>query len=193
MNGLILSYIVSRANEEIRLAIARLQVEEGGRDVARDQGSIAGYKELIGNLAAVFHLEQAFLEDNGETAPQIPDLSDDELAIYCHEAEQIRNTEEWAELTRRFCENVEMMKTRLLLTADKVRDLDLIQASYRAQASYTSVFNTLESETARRARKAEEAAREPDLPFDAEESVDIEDPVDPEPRAVADSVLAFQR
>lgn len=156
MSGLIINQIIATANYEMRMAIDRLQVEESGRDVAQDQGKVAGWKELISNLSANFHLIQALLEDNGEEPVSIPDLSDEELEAWKIDADLVRSTDEWKAVIARIEENILMLKNHLLFCAEKTRDLDIDQGKYRAQMIYQNVFEAIERELSRREAKKKE-------------------------------------
>ena len=160
MAGLVLNLLISRINYEMRMAIDRLQVEESGRDVASDQGKVAGWKELISNLSAAFHLEQLFLEDNGEEPVKLPDLEDNQVLMYQEDAEAIKVSEEWKAVTDRIQANIELLKCHLLFSAEKTRDLDIDQGKYRAQMIYQEVFESIEREVKRREDKEKQEAEE---------------------------------
>jgi hypothetical protein len=206
MSGLILTQLVTTANYEMRMAIDRLQVEESGRDVASDQGKVAGWKELIGNLSAAFHLEQYFLEDNGEDPVKIPDLSDGELETYRLDADMIRNTEEWTAVIARIQDNIDMLKSHLLFTAEKTRDLDIDQGKYQAQMIYRNIFDAIDYEIKRREAKAQEdeeamplfsedgPAGDPGLYEEDHDHEGIEPQLEEEDSlAIADRVLDFSK
>lgn len=168
MNGFALGQIVIRANEEIRIAIAKLEVEESGRDVARLQGNISGYKKLISAMCGEFHLTQVDIEDNGDFSCKLADLTDAELDVAQHDAIELQNSEEWKAVIARIDAIIVESKNYLLYCAEKSRDLDLKQGEYKGMMICNDFFSAVNDEVERRKRIAEQKAREPDLPFDDE-------------------------
>lgn len=169
MSGFALGQIIIRANEEIRMAIAKLEVEESGRDVARLQGNLSGYKKLISAMCAEFHLSQIEVEDNGESSVLLADLDDAELDVAQHDAIELQNSEEWKAVIARIDAIIEGSKNYLLYSAEKSRDLDLKQGEYKGMMICNDFFSAIENEVKRRRAIAEQKAREPDLPFEDEE------------------------
>jgi hypothetical protein len=168
--GIALGQIIISAQSEMRKAQAQLEVEEKGREVASLQGHIAGYKEIIANDAARFHLSEFMLEDTGEEPFKIPDLSDDDLETMRMDVETLTAREEWKEVLSKVELNIDSMKNSLLYCAESTRDLDICQGKYKGQEIFKSFFNSVESEVSRRAKEAEKKRKAPSL-FDEKGNV----------------------
>jgi len=168
--GFSINQIIIMAQFEMRQAIAQLQVEEKGREVASLQGRVAGYKELIANIAKNFRLTQRDLEDEGDEPCKIPDLNDDDLAMVNEDVNVLLAREEWAAVLERVESNVYSWKNSLFYDGENTRDLDIAQGKYQGQKIYESFFNAVSDEVARRAAEAAEKAKQPSL-FDKEGNV----------------------
>lgn len=168
--GFALNQIIIMAQKEMRLAIAQLQVEDKGREVASLQGRVAGYKELIGNIAHNFHLTELMLEDEGDEPVCIPDMKDEELDIVNYDARNLLAREEWKAVVERVESNVYAWKNSLFYEGESTRDLDIAQGKYKGQKIYESFFDAVQNEVERRAKKAAEKAKQPSL-FDTEGKV----------------------
>jgi hypothetical protein len=192
MNDLVLNEIIVIVNDEMRQAHIKLEFEESGREVAALQGHVAGYKLLLSYLSAEFHLVQTILEDNGERPMVIPDMSDDELAVFNHDVESFKGLEEWRRVLNKIDERTEDLKNHLLFGAEKTRDLDISQGTYKGMTVFSRLFNAVEHEVERREEKKEKEKKEMPLFKDDEESP-IEPVIDDdeEEQAVADNVTAF--
>ncbi len=162
-HGFAINQIVITAQKEMRDAIARLQVEEKGREVASLQGQVAGYKEIITIVAANFYLTQFELEDNGDEPVKIPDLSDEDLTVVEADAKTLLEREEWKDAIKRVEANVYAWKNSLFYQGESTRDLDIAQGKYRGQKIYEQFFNAVEHEVDRRAKEAAEKAKQPSL------------------------------
>jgi hypothetical protein len=197
VSGLVSNEIIAIINEEMRLAHYKLEVEESGRVVGALQGNIAGYKLLLSYLSAEFNLSQFVLEDNGEKPLVIPDMSDDEFIIFSHDIEEFKSLEEWRRVLNRIDQRTEDLKNHLLFSAEKTRDLDLSQGTYKGMTVFKQLFNAVEqSEISRQNKKKEDKDAMP--LFGAEEGGSIEPDVSGEDYddddaipAVADRVTAF--
>jgi hypothetical protein len=151
------------AQHEMRLAIAQLQVEEKGREVAKLQGRVAGYKELVSNIANNFGLTQFMLEDNGDEPVKIPDMKDEELDVVNYDAKNLLARPEWKQVMDRVESNIYAWKESLFYYGDCVRDLDIAQGKHTGQKIFESFFNSVFDEVARRAKEAAEKAKQPSL------------------------------
>jgi hypothetical protein len=161
--GFALNQIIIMAQPEMRLAIAQLQVEDKGREVAKLQGRVAGYKNLIANIAGNFHLTQTMLDDNGDEPVKIPDLKDEELDIVNYDARILLEREEWKAVMERVESNIYSWKNSLFYDGECVRDLDLTQGKYQGQKIFENFFNAVQGEVERRAKEAAEKAKQPSL------------------------------
>lgn len=161
--GFALNQIIISAQKEMREAIARLQVEDKGREVASLQGKVAGYKEIINIIAGRFHLSQFELEDNGDVPQVIPELSDEDLEVVDTDAKVLLLREEWKEVIERVEANVYAWKNSLFYSGESTRDLDIAQGKHNGQKIYEQFFRAVENEVERRARLAAEKAKQPSL------------------------------
>ena len=161
--GFALNQIIIMAQSEMRRAIAQLQVEDKGREVAALQGNVAGYKELIGNIAARFHLSQIMLEDEGDEPFKIPDLTDDDLAVVDSDAKALMGREEWQAVLERVESNIYAWKNELYYGGSSTRDLDIIQGKHKGQKIFEAFFESVQNEVERRAAEAAEKAKQPTL------------------------------
>lgn len=161
--GFALNQIIISAQAEMEDAIARLQVEEKGREVASLQGRVAGYKEIIGIIAAKFHLSQIMLEGNGGEPAKIPDLTDEDLEVVNLDMRNLRERQEWKDVIERVEANVYAWKNSLFYSGESTRDLDIAQGKYKGQGIYEQFFSAVESEVTRRTREAAEKAKTPSL------------------------------
>lgn len=124
---------------------------------------MAGYKEIISNIAKNFYLTQSMLEDNGDEPVKIPDMKDEELDIVNYDAKGLLARPEWKQVIDRVESNVYSWKESLFYYGDCVRDLDLAQGKHIGQKIYESFFNAVQGEVERRAREAAEKAKQPSL------------------------------
>jgi len=161
--GFALNQIIILAQSEMSNAIDKLQVEEKGREVAKLQGKVAGYKEIINIIAAKFHLSQYSLENNGDEPAKIPDLSDEDLEIVNLDMLTLRERLEWQEVIDRVEANIYNWKNILFYEGESTRDLDLVQGKYEGQGIYGQFFSAVEREVERRAKEAAEKAKQPSL------------------------------
>jgi hypothetical protein len=161
--GFALNQIIIMAQFEMRQAIAQLQVEDKGREVASLQGRVSGYKELIANLAKQFHFSEPMLEDEGDEPTKIPDLSDDDLEVVDLDAKKLIEREEWKAAMERVESNIYGWKNDLFYEGESTRDLDIAQGKYQGQGIYESFFEAVKNEVERRAAEAEEKAKQPSL------------------------------
>jgi len=161
--GFSLNQIIISAQKEMRDAIARLQVEDKGREVASLQGQVAGYKEIINIIAGRFHLSQYELEDNGDEPCKIPDLSDADLNVVSADAKFLLERDEWKEVIERVEANVYQWKNSLFYSGESTRDLDIAQGKYKGQKIYEQYFRSVDNEVERREREAAEKAKQPSL------------------------------
>jgi hypothetical protein len=161
--GFALNQIVIMAQHEMRLAIAQLQVEDKGREVASLQGRVAGYKELVANIAKNFCLTESMLEDNGDEPSKIPELTDDDLEVVDYDAKALQEREEWKAVMERVESNVYAWKNELFYSGESTRDLDIAQGKYNGQKIYESFFEAVQNEVERRAMEAAEKAKQPSL------------------------------
>ena len=161
--GLAIDQIVVTANAEMRTARARLEVEENGREVASLQGKVAGYKRLIGHMAAEFGLTEFAIEDLGDAPIRVPDMADPTLEALSAGIALLLLDPRWAAVLARIEAHVEEMKTRLLFEAEKSRDLDLCQGQYKGETVYRNLFDAVKWETEKRANKREDARKNPQL------------------------------
>ena len=158
-----LNQIIIRAQHEMKLAQARLEVEEKGREVAKLQGHVAGYKEIIGIIAGRFHLHQSMIEETGDEPFIVPELSDEDLETLRLDVADLTEREEWIQVLQRVEANIDGMKSLLLFKADSARDLDICQGKHQGQIIYESFFNSVEQEVERRAKEAEKKRKQPSL------------------------------
>jgi len=161
--GFALNQIIISAQKEMRDAIARLQVEDKGREVASLQGQVAGYKEIIGIIAAKFHMTQFELEDNVDEPVSIPDMKDEDLEIVNLDTINLKGREEWLEVIERVESNVYQWKNDLFYAGESTRDLDIAQGKHKGQKIYEQFFNAVENEVERRIKEAAEKAKTPSL------------------------------
>ncbi len=165
-----ISQLVVRANKAMRLAHAQLEVEDGGREVAKLQGNIAGHKQFIEDLSAEFGLTQFFLDDTGDTALKLPDLDEAQLEAIQADINIIKDSSAWKRLLERIDVRTQEMKDFLLEEADKSRSLDICQGKHQAHIAYQSFFNAVEDAlTVARMRAAEKKS---ELPFDEDEAIE---------------------
>ena len=159
-----ISQLVVRANEAMRLAHAQLEVEDGGREVAKLQGNIAGHKNFIEDLSAEFGLTQFFLDDTGDTSLVLSDLEEAQLEEIQADINLLKKSSSWVATLARIDVRTQEMKDFLLERADKSRSLDICQGKHQAHIAYQAFFNAVESAllTARQ-RSAEKKS---ELPFD---------------------------
>jgi hypothetical protein len=173
-----LNEIIIRANEEISLARAKLEVEESGREVAGLQGRISGYKKLISFIAAEFHMSEGFIENTGDIATKIQDMDDTMLMILQSGITILKSSDAWAAVLNRIAENTEGIKDHLLFRAEKSRELDIGQGQYKASTFFNGLFSDVDFEHRKRKDIAEKKANEPELPFDEEDQDDTDDLMD---------------
>jgi hypothetical protein len=187
VTGASLNQIIITAQFEMKLCQAKLEVEESGRLVARLQGNVAGYKKLIANIAARYHLTQIFLDDTGDNPLVIPDLEDENFELLRHDVEMLRISDQWKEVIAAVDANIVRFKDFLLYEAEKTRDLDLTQGDYEAQTVYGKVFKAVEEENQRRKAEAAKKAKERN-----EMIPGLMDDLDPLPkRTAAERVVNF--
>jgi hypothetical protein len=160
VTGAALNQIIIMAQFEMKLCQAKLEVEESGRIVARLQGNVAGYKKLIANIAARYHLNQAFLEETGDRPLVVPDLEDENFEMLRHDVEMLRISDEWKEVIANVDVNIIRFKDYLLYEAEKTRDLDLTQGDFEAQTVYNKFFNAIKDDNDRRRKEAAKKEKE---------------------------------
>jgi hypothetical protein len=181
--GLAINELLVRTLAEMKMARAKLEVEESGRAIASLQGHLAGYRTLVDILAAEFHLLQFMIDDTGDVPMVLPDLDEASFEALRHDVETLRISDAWKALEARVEGNKEIYKNYLLFSAEKTRDLDLKQGQYQGQTIYVNFFNAVEEENQRRRREEEKAKK------DKAESLDFGDeagekPADPNAEAV---------
>lgn len=163
MNGLILNELIVLANKKTRDARERLETEEGGRRIAKLQGNIQGFKNLVTIISAEFHLEQSSLSDEGDMPIDLHQADDMVIDSLSAELTPFRSSAEWGAVLARLETDAEEMKNYLLLQADKAHELDICQGKYRGETFYTYFFNEIEVEAKNRQAKRDEAAKNPAL------------------------------
>lgn len=161
--GIALNQIIIHAQSEMRTAQAQLEVEEKGREVAKLQGKVAGYKEIISIIAAKFSLSEIMLEDTGENPFKVPDMTDDDLEILRIDTEGLKTSEQWGQVIARVESNIDHWKDALFYGGESTRDLDLSQGKYEGQGIFKSFFSSVDSEVERRAKEAEKKRKAPSL------------------------------
>lgn len=157
-----ISQIVTRTHETMRILRQRLEVEERGPEVASIQGQLVGLKNFLGHMVHAFHLSAILLEDTGDIPVKVADITDDQLVKALHEAERIQKTEEWKSLLGRIEADIEDIKHHLVYDATQARELHLGQGTRKGLLDYKEFFTSLYNEQSRR----KELAMEPDLPFE---------------------------
>jgi hypothetical protein len=161
-----ISQLVVRTNEAMRLAHAKLEIEESGREVAALQGQIAGGKDFISDLAAEFFLTQSFLDDIGDVSLTLPDASESYLEAIQADINELCASEPWKAVLGRIDERTENLKNHLLFAAEKSRDLDLCQARHKAHTEYKAFFEAVKNALER--ARAKSAEKKEELPFEDE-------------------------
>lgn len=157
-----ISQIVTRTHETMRILRQRLEVEERGPEVASIQGQLVGLKNFLGHMVHAFHLSPILLEDTGDIPVKIADLTDEQLVKVNEEAARVQKTDEWKALLGRIEADIEDIKYHLVYDATQARDLHLGQGTRKGLLEYKALFQAIENEQVRR----KELAKEPDLPFE---------------------------
>jgi hypothetical protein len=170
--GMAINEIIIRTLHESAQCKDKLETEESGREVARLQGSVAGYRMFLSFLAAEFHLPQSVLEYTGDEGFEAPKLGDDQLISYRIDIADLKLSDAWVKVLARIEENTLKLKNFLLFSAEKSRDLDYSQGQFKATVFYENFFTAIENETARREKEAAERAKSPGL-FDDESNITV--------------------
>jgi hypothetical protein len=163
MSAPVINQIIIIANDEMRRARERLEVEESGRELAALQGNLVGYKNLVAHMAAEFELPQIFIEDSGDAPLRIPELDDEVLETFAVEVETLKDDRRWESVEARIDHDIGELKNHLLFKAEKSRDLDLCQGQYKGETVYTRLFEKVRDELERRHAAQAKKAKEPEL------------------------------
>lgn len=174
ISGLALNEIIVRVLHESAECKTKLEVEESGREVAKLQGLVSGYRVFLNFLAAEFYLSQSMLEYNGDKGFDAPKLSDAALYSYQADIAAMKESESWINVLARIEANTSDLKNHLLFGAEKSRDLDYSQGQYKATTFYTTFFDAIVNEVGRREREREEHRKTPGL-FDDEEAAQYQE------------------
>jgi hypothetical protein len=163
MGALAIDQIIVIANDEMRLARERLEIEESGREVASLQGKIRGFNILLGHMYAELGLTQIAIEDLGDKPLDMRELTDDQLQVLEADVETLQVNPAWLAVLERIGKDDEDSKNFLLLDAEKSRDLDLRQGQHKAEEVYKRLLYQVENEANRRQKEREEKAKNPEL------------------------------
>jgi hypothetical protein len=139
-----LTQLVLRANAEMRAAHEKLEIEESGREVAALQGKIAGTKEFLRDLAEVFDLPMAYLEDEGQKPDDLLEYELDAIELINVDVSAVRTSSNWERLLEKLHARTEALKYYLLEVAEKSRDLDLVQNKHKAHFAFETFFRDVE-------------------------------------------------
>jgi len=161
--SIVINQIVERTHEAKRLAHAKLEVKESGRELASLQGQIAGRKEYLGILAAEFHLSQSFLEDTGDSSLILVEMEEADLEGIQAEINELQHCEEWGNVLARIDGLTSDLKDYLLFGAEKSRDLDICQGKHKAHVAHVAFFEAVKIALEWVRKKAAEKKEE--LPF----------------------------
>ena len=157
-----ISQLITRTHETMRLLRQRLEVEERGPEVASIQGQIVGLKNFLGHMAHAFNLSPLIMIDTEDRPVAVADLTDEQLLKAIDEAEKIQKTDQWKVLLSYIDQDIEEIKEHLIYEATQSRDLHLGQGTRKGLLEYKALFGAIENEQTRR----KDLAREPDLPFE---------------------------
>ena len=159
----ILCYIA----EGLRLNRAKLEVEDKGREVGKEQGLINGYKELLAMIMGVFHITQPVFDDlyeNGSEHDSVPEMDDDVLDDMIASRDNLVVMDEWKIVLDRIKVKEDYEKQCLWLEADTTRELDLAHGLRDGMNCFRPFFDLLDSEKEVR-RKKEEKRRQKESLF----------------------------
>lgn len=158
-----LNHLIIRSNAEENAAKIQLEIEESNRKVANLQGKVSGHRRLMTYLADKFHFSQHALEYNGEQPEALPDMEDIEFGALVVSIQDLRTRPEWHEVESEIAHATEEIKTHLLISAEKTRDLDVAQGTYQGMTMYRDFFRSVETEHQRRDEKAKKDREQPGL------------------------------
>lgn len=162
--------ILTKAFHENNMDLAKLQVEDNGRNVASLQGHIAGYKELVKIISDEFLVSPgwcAIAQDSAENDIVLPDMSDEAIAELNADAMNlIKNSEAWGKVMSRIDDVTKNLKDHLFTDGHSTRDLDLAQGHYHGMTIYEAFFKAIDNEMARREKAKKD--KEGELPFDGD-------------------------
>lgn len=169
MNGqFALDAILTKAFHENFVDLAKLQVEENGRNVASLQGHIAGYKELVRIISEEFVVSPGWLnvaQDSSENDIVLPDYTDEAIDELHEDAKNlIENSEAWRKVVSRIADKTSSLKDDLFSKGHSTRDIDIAQGHYYGMTIYESFFDAIKNEIER--REAARKEKESELPFD---------------------------
>ena len=158
MENRVLLEILVYIAEGLRLNRAKLEVEEKGREVAKEQGLINGYKELEAMIAGVFHIRQPELDqiyENGSVHENIEEMDDGMLSVMIEDRDALVVSDEWLIVLDRIKTKTDFEKQKLWLQADGTRDLDLAHGLRDGMNCFTPFFDRLDNEKEIRQKKEE--------------------------------------
>lgn len=162
--------IISRTYYEKNVALGKLQVEDGGREVASLQGHIAGYKELLQIISDEFIISPGWLmaaELRAEEDVPLCDMSDEALAVLAADAKNlIENSEAWGKVLSKIESKTNQLKNDLFFKGHATRDIDISQGMYHGMTIYEAFFGAIDEEVESREKAKKEKGSE--LPFDSD-------------------------
>lgn len=165
-----LDAIITKAYHELGEDLAKLQVEDGGREVASLQGHIAGYKELVKIISEEFPVSPGWLgavEMNAKNEEDLSEMTDEAIAELSADAMNlIENSESWGKVLLKIDSKTSELKDTLFFNGHSTRDLDISQGMYHGMTIYEAFFKAIDNEVERR-EKAKKNKKE-ELPFDSD-------------------------
>lgn len=169
-----LNYIMVIVTAKIKEIKLKLEIEESGKDIAKMQGALKGYKKFKEFMSAAGHT--FYFTDDGDKIIPLKDMTYDQIFDLISNYERIKQHDwfiSFSSMVESTCASVK----NSFIDIDKARDVWYQQGFFKALTKYQNIISDVYLEKDSRDKEAERIKKSEPLFNQEENEIAFPDPV----------------